>query len=171
MTQQVAEPVALDSAGIQIVALNHLFSSNRIKDRCLFYVNEVYKDSYENRKVRKAFRNQLFSILRSEVDYIKSHIRVYQKNKKVRKTRKFAKRVPTAYSEFCKKMRDSKPHNEIAGKLQQLWRDSKGLEIKERKREQYPEKEKKEEDEEEMKLDGEEPQWLNAVFELDSDDD
>jgi glutamyl-tRNA reductase len=169
MTELQSEEVTpLDSAGIQIVALNHLFSSNRIKDRCLFHVNEVYKDTYENRKTRKAFRNQLFSILRSEVDYIKNHIRVYQKNKKVRKTRKFAKRVPTAYSEFCKKMRESKPHNEIAGKLQRLWKESKGLPIQERKREQYPEQKEEEKKEE---TEGEEPQWLNAMFELDSDDD
>jgi hypothetical protein len=163
------EVTPLDSAGIQIVALNHLFSSNRIKDRCMHHVNEVYKDTYDNRKARKAFRNQLFTILRSEVDYIKSHIRVYQKNKKIRKARKFAKRVPTAYSEFCKKMRESKPHNEIAGKLQRLWKESKGLPIQERKREQYPEH--KEEEEKEEDKEGEEPQWLNAMFELDSDDD
>src|ERR1700730_910970 len=115
MTQELKP---LDSTQLQIIACNNLFSANRLKDRCLQHTNAIYKDTYENRKVRKAFRNQIFDILREEMDYVKKHIRIYQKNKKARIIRAKSKRRPTAYSEFCKYMRETKPHKEIAGKLQ-----------------------------------------------------
>jgi hypothetical protein len=173
----------LDSTQLQIVACNNLFSSNRLKERCLQHTNAVYTDTYENRKVRKAFCNQIFAILRAEIDYVKKHIRIYQKNKKPRVVpRVKSKRRPTAYSEFCRYMRDTRPHKEIAGKLQMMWKQSRGLPVKERKREVYTEKQKAkpapeesdsedEDDTEEEKETEASTPFANVVYEQDTDEE
>lgn len=159
---------ALDSAQIQVIAYNNVFSTNRLKDRCLQYTNAIYKDTYDNRKVRKAFRNQLFGIMKQEIDYIRANIRMYQKNKKARRLRAKTRRSVTAYSEFCRYMRETRPHHEIAGKLQKLWKESRGLAAKERKREKYSEEKKESEEEEEIEGKGEPTVFANVVYEEDS---
>jgi hypothetical protein len=90
------------------------------------YVNEVYRDTHDNRKIRKAYRNQLMDIIKTENEYIKESLRVIQKKKPMRK-RKRRDYTPTPYVQFCREMRQKHSHNELAGKMQKLWRERRGI--------------------------------------------
>lgn len=141
---------AYNDVDLKVNAINRLFAAQRLRDRCDEHVDGVYRPSYDNRKARKALKNQLFTFLKKEMDMVRNSIRVYQRHQTIRQARRAAqqvagqasvaakaKRGPTAYAQFCKRMRETKPHHEIVGKLQSMWREERGLQPKDRKRERY----------------------------------
>lgn len=155
--------VEADSQGegvdVKIYTMNKVFNSSNRKQRVEKYVNGVYCDSNENRKIRKAYRNQLMDIIKSENDFIKESLRVIQKKKPMRK-RKRREYKPTPYVKFCREMRQNHSHNELAGHMQRLWRERRGLKEKvvtvkeepvEEKKQEYNAKDEKERYIKEMK--------------------
>ena len=111
---------------VKVRVLNNVFSAENRKKRINAYVDEVYCKTDENRKLRKAFKNQLLTILKKEDDNIKQNIRFIQKKKpvKVRKRREYK---PTPYVLFCREMKKNHPSNELAGRMQQLWREKNSV--------------------------------------------
>lgn len=146
-------------------SLHNIFSMPQIRRRSLHYTDQVYVDTYANRKVRKAFRNQLIDILSAENGYIKKQLRASDEAKGVRKNKRKrqlsssisteddekegskkkhitgARRPPTAYTKFCEQLRQTRPHHEIVGQIQRLWKEHLNEPIKQRKVEQYDSKE------------------------------
>lgn len=145
--QQVAEEVeqrpTWTDIDVKVAAINRLFGAPRLRERCDAYVRGVYRDTYDNRKAKKALRNQLFAFLRQEMDVVRSSIQVHQfitrKRAAMRRARPavLGPRAPTAYATFCRRMHETRPHGEIVGRLQELWRQERNLPSKERKRERY----------------------------------
>lgn len=139
--------VEADSQGeetdVKVYTLNKVFNSLSRKQRVDNYVNSVYCDTNENRKIRKAYRNQLMDIMKKENDLIKASLRIIQKKKPMRK-RKRREYTPTPYVQFCREMKQKHSHNELAGNTQKLWREKRGLKEKPLVK-QEPEEEKKEE--------------------------
>ena len=107
---------------LKVKVLNKIFSNENIKKRTNAYVDQIYCNTEENRKIRKAFKNQLLETMKKENELIRQNIRVIQK-KKPTKTRKRREYKPTPYVIFCREMRDKYPSNELSGKMQQLWRE------------------------------------------------
>lgn len=107
---------------VKLQVLNKVFSTDNIKKRVNSYVDQIYAKSDDNRKIRKAYKNQLMDILKKENEITKQNIRMLQKKKpvKVRKRREYK---PTPYVLFCREMRSKHPHEELSGRMQQLWRD------------------------------------------------
>jgi hypothetical protein len=148
--QQVVEEVeqrpTWTDIDIKVAAINRLFGEPRLRERCDIYVRSVYKDTYENRKAKKALRNQLLAFLKQEMHIVRNSIQVHQYITRKRAASRRARgmglqppqpRAPTAYAAFCRRMHETRPHNEIVGKLQELWRKERNLPPKVRKREQY----------------------------------
>lgn len=109
---------------VKVYTMNKVFNATHRKDRVEQYVNEVYCDTNGNRKIRKAFRNQLMDIMKKEDDFIKESLRIIQKKKPMRK-RKRREYTPTPYVQFCREMRKTHTHEELAGKMQKLWREKR----------------------------------------------
>lgn len=123
---------------IQVRTFNKIFNLGSIRERCSAYVNRVYCDTWDNRKIRKAFRNQLLTVLREEIEFIRNNMRVHVKKQlPLRKTRKRREYKPTPYILFCREMKEKYDSTDLAGKLQKMWRAKKGLVPKERRREIY----------------------------------
>lgn len=145
--QQVVEEVeqrpTWTDIDVKVAAINRLFGAPRLRERCDTYVRGVYKDTYDNRKAKKALRNQLFAFLRQEMDVVRNSIQVHQfitrKRAAARRSRPavLGPRAPTAYATFCRRMHETRPHGEIVGRLQELWRQERHLPPKDRKRERY----------------------------------
>ena len=121
--------------------LKHVFSSARIHERVVLYTDRIYHNTYQNRKVRKAFINQLFDIMKEENAFLRRYVRVFQRKRpsvqdgtRRATDRPVRPRAPTEYIAFCRKIRQEKQPFEYAGKLQELWRAHKGLQPKVRKR-------------------------------------
>lgn len=107
---------------VKVYTMNRVFDAASRKSRVDNYVDRIYVDSKENRKIRKAYRNQLMEIMKDENEAIKVALRIIQK-KKPGKGRKKRTYVPTPYVEFCREMRTKYSHTKLAGKIQQLWRE------------------------------------------------
>lgn len=123
---------------IQLRTFNKVFNLASIRDRCNMYVNRVYCDTYENRKIRKAFRNQLLTVLKDEMETVRNNMRVHVKKQlPLRRTRKRREYKPTPYILFCREMKQKYDSSDLAGKLQKMWRAKKGLVPKERRRDVY----------------------------------
>lgn len=118
-----------ECADVKVYTLNKVFNSSNRRQRVENYVNTVYCDSHENRKIRKAYRNQLMDIMKKENDFIKESLRVIQKKKPMRK-RKRREYTPTPYVQFCREMRQKYSHSDLVGNMQKLWREKRGLKEK-----------------------------------------
>jgi len=110
---------------LKVRVLDKVFSSEKVKKRVNQYLDDLYVNKPENRKVRKAFKNQLMDIIKKENAFVKENIRFVQRKKpmRIRKKREYK---PTSYVLFCREMREKHPSNELAGKMQQLWRERCG---------------------------------------------
>lgn len=109
---------------VKVHTVNRVFNAANRMERVDKYVNSVYCDTDQNRKIRKAFRNQLIAIIKEEDDAIKASLRVIQRKEPMRKRMKRQYR-PTPYVQFCRDMRSKYPHEQLVGKMQQMWRDKR----------------------------------------------
>lgn len=124
---------------VEFPALHNIFSMPQIRSRSQYYTDKIYVESFANRKVRKAFKNQLVDLLAAESNFIKKQLRIFHQRKQ-RKTKPLI-RAPTAYTKFCKEIKEKYPHNEVVGKIQGMWKLHNKQQIKERKVEKYESKE------------------------------
>lgn len=123
-----AAPVETPTAGgesLKVKVLNQVFNDDNIKKRVESYVDKVYCPSNENRKIRKAFKNQLYDTIKAENRVIMDNIRVLEGKSIERKRRKRKTYQPTPYVLFCREMKRKHPNENMAGKVQQMWRDKK----------------------------------------------
>lgn len=111
---------------VKVHVLNKVFNTNEMKKRVNTYVDDVYCNTNENRKIRKAFRNQLLDTIKKENEVIKTNLRLVE-NKKPTRKRKKREYTPTDYVLFCREMRKQHPGSELSGQMHRLWREKRGL--------------------------------------------
>jgi len=122
MTSQ--EDMSFDTVKVHV--LNKVFNTNEMKKRVNMYVDDVYCNTNDNRKIRKAFRNQLLDTIKKENEIIKTNLRLVE-NKKPTRKRKKREYTPTDYVLFCREMRKQHPSSELSGQMHKLWREKRGL--------------------------------------------
>lgn len=109
---------------VRIQTVNRVFNATKRNERVEKYVDSVYCNTEQNRKIRKAFRNQLMEIIKEEDDAIKSALRILQNKPPIKKRIK-RQYKPTPYVQFCREMKRKYPHEQLVGKMQQMWRDKR----------------------------------------------
>ncbi len=119
------ETIATEPLDVKVYVSNKVFNDNSIKKRVQGYVDRVYCASYENRKIRKAFRNQLYETIKAENKYIMDQLRIVEGKQTIRKRRRRPYK-PTPYVQFCRELQRSNPKPETTGKIQDLWKEMKG---------------------------------------------
>lgn len=112
-----------ETSDVKVYTLNKVFNASKIKERVESYVNNVYCNTYENRKTRKAFKNQLLDIIKKENDHIKDNLRIIERKKNIVKKRKRREYKTTPYVEFCREMKRIHGAGTLSGKIQQMWRE------------------------------------------------
>jgi hypothetical protein len=131
---------------VKVYTMNKVFNLSNIKQRVEGYVNRVYCDSSDNRKIRKAFRNQLLDTIREENSFIKNNLRVIERKRSIKKRRR-RQYKPTPYVLFCREMKQKHGSGALAGKIQSLWRDRNNTTQTVVKEECIPKSEEKKEQE------------------------
>ncbi len=109
---------------VKVYVRNKVFNDKNIKKRVQGYVDKVYCPTYENRKIRKAFRNQLYETIKAENKHIMEQLRVVERKNPARKTRHRPYQA-TAYVKFCREMQEQHPKPQTAGHIQKMWRERK----------------------------------------------
>lgn len=109
---------------VRVHTLNRIFNASNLKERVQSYTDGIYQNSHENRKIRKAFKNALYDILKKETEIVKNNIRVIELKPPLPK-RKKRQYKPTPYVQFCREMRQKHDPKELVGKIQTLWREHK----------------------------------------------
>lgn len=107
---------------VKVYTLNKVFNAKNIKERVEGYVNRVYCNSNENRKIRKAFRNQLLQTIKEENEVIKNSLRIIEKKRLIKKRKKREYKA-TPYVEFCREMKKLHGPGVLSGQIQKLWRE------------------------------------------------
>lgn len=107
---------------VKVYALNKVFNDCNIKNRVMGYVDKVYMPTHENRKIRKAFRNQLYDTIKAENKFIMEQLRIVEKKQSIRKRRQ-KEYKPTDYVKFCRMVQQQNPKPDVVGKIQEMWRE------------------------------------------------
>lgn len=118
------ETTPTEPLDVKVYVRNKVFNDQSIKKRVQGYVDRVYCPTYENRKIRKAFRNQLYETIKAENKYIMDQLRIVEGKQSIRKRRRRPYK-PTPYVQFCRELQKSNPKPETVGKIQDLWREMK----------------------------------------------
>lgn len=105
----------------KIRILNKIFNSDKTGERVNKYINDLYVDSPENKKLRKSFHRKLMSIISEEHEILRSNIALYYNKEKFRSKRK-KRYSPTDYVMFCREMKEKHPSLVLNGKMQLLWK-------------------------------------------------
>jgi len=129
LSAPTAEGAVLTSSGtedgLKVHVMDSVFNDDNIKKRVDGYVDKVYCATDENRKIRKAFRNQLYETIKSENRVIMDSLRVVQRKPPIQRRKRRRAYRPTPYVMFCREMKLKHPNDKLAGKIQEMWRNSK----------------------------------------------
>lgn len=121
------------SLSVTLATLKHMFSKKNVWERAHVFTCGVLQipldkpRTVETHALYKGFRKQLYTLLRKEYNLIKGNIRLLQRRRPVtNKSQHPRKQRPLSkYAVFCRELRASRPHEEICGKMQQLWKFKK----------------------------------------------
>ena len=115
----------MDVDDVKVRVLNNVFNDENIKKRVDGYVDKVYCPSHENRKIRKAFKNQIYDTIKAENKVIMESLRILERKPPIQKRRRRKAYTPTPYVVFCREMKIKHPNEKLAGKIQKMWKQSK----------------------------------------------
>lgn len=118
------------SLSVTLATLKHMFSKKNVWERAHVFTCGVLQipldkpRTVQTHPLYKGFRKQLYSLLRKEYNLIKGNIRLLQRRRPVsnKPQRPRKPRPLSKYAVFCRELRVTKPHQEICGKMQQLWK-------------------------------------------------
>lgn len=121
------------SLSVTLATLKHMFSKKNVWERAHVFTCGVLQipldkpRTVQTHPLYKGFRKQLYTLLRKEYNLIKGNIRLLQRRRPVtNKTQRPRKPRPLSkYAVFCRELRATRPHEEICGKMQQLWKFKK----------------------------------------------
>lgn len=129
----IADIDHLDPSNLNIVisTFKNMFACKRILKRAHLFTCELLNLSPtdESPSDHPLYRGQLkmcYRALLNEYSYIRSHIRLLQKKPNPLSTKR-RRRTPhlSAYTLFCQNLHKQHKHEEISGKIQELWKQHK----------------------------------------------
>lgn len=121
------------SLNVTLATLKHMFSKKNVWERAHVFTCGVLQIPIDSARtvhshaLYKGFRKQLYKLLREEYNLIKRNIRLLQRRHPVsKKPHRLNKPRPLSrYAVYCRELRATRPHEEIVGKMQELWKQRK----------------------------------------------
>jgi hypothetical protein len=118
------------SLSVTLATLKHMFSKKNVWERAHVFTCGVLQlpveaaRTVQSHALYKGYRKLLYKLLRDEYNLIKRNIRLLQRRRSAsnKPQRSRRPRPLSKYAVFCRELRASRPHEEIVGKIQQLWK-------------------------------------------------
>jgi hypothetical protein len=119
---------------VRLSTIKNLFTHRNVMQRAHYFacgVLQMPEDSLEveDNVLYKPMKKLCYSLLTKEYNYIRDHIRIFQKRRQRKvpttSSSKDRKRALTRYTLFCRDLHSKFPHDQIVGKIQKLWEEEK----------------------------------------------